>query len=494
MSPSVVAAVDLGSNSFRLQVAKVVQGQPYTLDTLKESVRLASGLLPDRSLDSQAKARALACLRRFGERLRGVPRESVRVVGTNTLRIARHVEDFIQAAEAALGVPIEIIAGQEEARLIFVGVGHTLPRVSGRRLVVDIGGGSTEIIIGRGIKPQRMESLYMGCVGYTQQFFSQGRVTERAWKAAELAASDELQALPATFGSGQWDHAVGSSGTARALADLLELNGFPGQGITRPGLEFLKQKLLQVKDPLELMEIGMKADRAPVLPGGLVIMCAVFEHLGIERMETTDCGLREGVLYEMLGRLEHQDIREDTVRHFAQRYHVDGQQVLRVEKLALACYRQLTDRVGFAQHAHFLRWASHLHEIGLSIAHGGYHRHSAYIVDNADMPGFSRLEQGVVASLVQSHRGRLSKSSGRITTREGWKMVLCLRLAVLFNRGRSNPRPALKIKLAECGLGFQIQLSSRWLEQHSLAKANLEREAQQWGEQGMSLEIVKMGS
>lgn len=492
MSPSVVAAVDLGSNSFRLQVAKVVQGQPYTLDTMKESVRLAAGLLPDRTLDRETKLRALACLRRFGERLRGVSRESIRVVGTNTLRVARQEEAFIREAEEALGVPIEIIAGQEEARLIFVGVGHTLPHVNGRRLVVDIGGGSTEIIVGRGIKPLSMESLYMGCVSYTQQFFPQGKVTERGWKAAELACANELQALLPTFGAGQWDHAVGSSGTARALADLLELNGFPGQGITRLGLAFLKQKLLQVKDPLELMRIGMKADRAPVLPGGLVIMCAVFEHLAIDRMETTDCGLREGVLYEMLGRLEHQDVREDTVRYFAERYHVDGQQVMRVEKMALTCYRQLTDRRGFRQRAHYLRWAAQLHEIGLTIAHGGYHRHSAYIVDNADMPGFSRFEQGIVGTLVQSHRGRLAKCAARISNREGWKMVLSLRLAVLFNRGRSTLKPALKMTLGEQGDGYRLQLSARWLAQHSLAAANLAREAEQWSEQGMPLVVQAM--
>lgn len=492
MSLSVVAAVDLGSNSFRLQIAKIVQGRPYSIDALKEPVRLAAGLLPDKTLDDATQERALACLRGFGERLRGIPREAIRVVGTNTLRVARGAESFVAQAQVALGVPIEIIAGQEEARLIFVGVGHTFPRGKGRRLVVDIGGGSTEVIIGRGIKPQRLESLYMGCLSYSRQFFPQGKVTERSWAAAELAAANELQAISSGFGAGQWDHAVGSSGTARALADILELNGFPGQGITREGLIFLKQKLLQVRDPMELIGIGTKPERAPVLPGGLVIMCTVFEHLGIEQMETTDCGLRDGVLYEMLGRLEHQDVREDTVRHFAQRYHVESQQAERVEKLALLFYRQLTDRDSFRRHAHFLRWAAHLHEIGLSIAHGGYHRHSAYIVDNADMPGFSRQEQSIVASLVRSHRGRLSKSAARIKSPEDWKMVLCLRLSVLFHRSRNPLRPALKARLSEQERRFSLQLSVRWLAQHGLVEANLTREMEQWRIQGLPLDVRVM--
>jgi exopolyphosphatase/guanosine-5'-triphosphate,3'-diphosphate pyrophosphatase len=491
MPQGIIAAVDLGSNSFRLQVARVVQGQPYTLDALKESVRLAAGLLPDNTLDAVTQERALACLRRFGERLRAVPREAIRVVGTNTLRVAQHAETFLEAAQEALGVPIEIIAGQEEARLIYVGVAHSLPRSRCRRLVVDIGGGSTEIIIGRGVKPQRLESLYMGCVSYTQQFFSQNKVTERHWTAATLAAANELQALSATFGREQWDEAVGSSGTARALAELLELNGFVGQGITRAGLAFLREKVLDARDPHHLVSIGLRMERVPVLPGGLVIMSAVFDHLGIEQMQTTDCGLREGVLYEMLGRLKHRDVREETVRHFVQRYHADPMQAERVEKLALTLYRQVTTRPQYVHYSPYLRWAAQLHEIGLSIAHGGYHRHSTYIVDHADMPGFSKMEQAIVGGLVQNHRGRLVKGAERITNREGWRLVLCLRLAVLFCRGRAPLGRTPRFRLADEGEeGFCLQLNPVWLASHALAAANLEKECQQWQAQGISLRVV----
>ncbi|NDU86192.1 MAG: exopolyphosphatase [Ferrovum sp.] len=489
MPQSVVAAVDLGSNSFRLQVARVVQGQPYTLDTLKESVRLAAGLMPDKTLDMATQERALACLRRFGERLRGVPREGIRVVGTNTLRVARDAEAFLVAAQEALGVPIEIIAGQEEARLIFVGVGHSMPRTRGRRLVVDIGGGSTEIIIGRGIKPQRLESLYMGCVSYTQQFFPHGRVTVKQWTAAQLAAASELQVLSASFGRGQWDQAVGSSGTARALAELLELNGFAEQGITRAGLDFLRQKLFQVRDLQQLVELGLRPERVPVLPGGLAIMSAVFDELGIESMQTTESGLREGVLYEMLGRLDQRDVRAETVRHFVQRYHADIAQGTRVEKLALTFYRQVTTRALFRHYGPYLGWAAQLHEIGLSIAHGGYHRHSAYIIDNADMPGFSRLEQAIMGGLVQAHRGRLGKVAERITHHEGWRLILCLRLAVLFLRDRTG-RPLPRLKLLDGESGFSLQISAQWLSQHSLVAANLEKESQQWAQQGVTLSLM----
>lgn len=490
---SVIAAVDLGSNSFRLQVSRVVQGHPYTLDSLKESIRLAAGLQPDKTLTDEAQQRALNCLERFGERLRGIPRNAIRAVGTNTLRVAKNAAQFLERAESLLGVPIEIIAGQEEARLIFIGVTHSMPRRPGRRLVVDIGGGSTEFIIGRGFRPQRMESLYMGCVSYTQRYFPNSKVTAKALRQAELAAQAELQVLNRNFRAGQWDHALGSSGTARALMELLEQNGFSGQGITTAGLAFLRARLLEAGDPRALNLAGMRPDRVPVLPGGLAIMGSVFQELGVEQMQTTDSGLREGVLYEMLGRLEQKDIRLATVRAFMTRYSVDEAQALRVQKSCLTLFRQATTAEAMRQYGAYLGWAALLHEIGLSIAHSGYHRHSAYIVDNADMPGFSKQEQAILGGVVQAHRGRLTKVAERIVSREGWLMVCCLRLAVLLHRDRCDiALPRLRLSLET--QGFALTVSARWLAHNTLGQANLLAEVRHWEALGITLKILASGA
>ncbi len=488
MPHSVVAAVDLGSNSFRLQVSRVVQGHPYTLDSLKEPVRLAAGLQPDKTLSEGSQQRALECLERFGERLRGVPRDAVRAVGTNTLRVAKNAPQFLRRAEALLGVPIEVIAGHEEARLIYLGVTRSVPRAGGRRLVVDIGGGSTEFIIGRGETPRHLESLYMGCVSFTARYFPQGRVTAKSFRVAELAAAAELQVLMDRFRDGCWDHATGSSGTARALAEILEQNGFPGQGITAEGLQFLRDRLVQAGDPRQLGLAGVRPDRAPVLPGGMAIMCSVFRELGIRRMQTTESGLREGVLYELLGRFEHQDIREATVQAFLQRYQADPQQARRVSALCLALFRKAATPEVFRQYAAYLRWAAALHEIGMSIAHGGYHRHSAYIIEHADMPGFSQPEQAMIGGLLQGQRGRLAKVAPRLAQREGWLMVLCLRLAVLIHRDRSD-LPAPRMRLEDTPRGFVLHLGAAWLARNALSQANLEAEVRQWQSLGMPLRL-----
>jgi len=493
MLHSIVAAVDLGSNSFRLQVSRVVGGQAYTLDSLKETVRLAAGLQPDKTLSAASQRRALECLKRFGERLRGLPPEAVRAVGTNTLRVAKNASRFLAQAEVALGVPIEIIAGHEEARLIFNGVVHSLPRAAGRRLVVDIGGGSTEFIIGRGSKPQIMESLYMGCVSHTARFFPDGRVSAKSFRAAELAAATELQVLTRKFRAGHWDHAVGSSGTARALSELLEQNGFGGQGITAAGLDFLRTRLIDAGDTRHLDLPGLRPDRAPVLPGGMAIMCSVFSELGVREMQTTDSGLREGVLHEMLGRFEHKDIRAATVRAFVQRYGADARQARRVEALCLALFRQAAQPDCYKLYADYLAWAAALHEIGMSIAHGGYHRHSAYIIDNADMPGFSKPEQAMVGGLLQAHRGRLTKVAERITGREGWLMVLCLRLAVLIHRDHSDIA-APRLRLAMEPHGFTLDIGAAWLSKNALTQANLEAEMRHWQALGLSFKVRSVKS
>jgi len=341
-----IAAVDLGSNSFRLQVGRVLDDQIYPLDSLKEPVRLASGLTAEKLLDAASQERALAALRCFGERLRGFQPEAVRVVATNALRVAKNAGDFLPLAEVALGFPIEIIGGREEARLIYIGAAHSLPSVEHKRLVVDIGGGSTEFVIGKKIEPQLMESLYMGCVSYTLRFFPGGKVDKKHFREAEMAAAQEIETIARDYQRFGWREAIGSSGSARAIADLLEMNHLNpdgASGITRQGLDTLRNLMLRAGSA-EAMDLeGLRTDRLPVLPGGIAIMCAVFSGLGIEHMSYADGALRLGVLYDLLGRFHHRDMRDSTVLQFMRRYQVDGLQAERVESTVLKLLGQLID-------------------------------------------------------------------------------------------------------------------------------------------------------
>ncbi len=476
---STLAAVDLGSNSFRLQISRLVDGQFYSLDALKESVRLGAGLGADKRLDEASCNRAIACLQRFGERLRDFPPGAVRAVGTNTLRVAKNAPQLLSQAQAALGFPIDIIAGHEEARLIYLGVSHALPRSSERRLVVDIGGGSTELIIGSRYKPLRLESLYMGCVSYTQRFFSDGRLTGKAFKAAELAAASELQTIRGEYNPSHWAQAIGSSGTARAIAEVIEQIGGATGRIDRAGLERVREMTLAAGDIRRLALPGLREDRQPVFAGGLAIMLSVFRELEVQDMNTTDSGLREGVLYDMLGRFEHKDAREATVRQLMRRYHVDAPQASRVEALALKLYREAVGDDLDDTDLQRLAWAARLHEMGLSIAYSGYHKHSAYIAQNADMPGFSRSEQQQLSLLLFAQRGGIAKLLPAVRRTADWLLILCLRLAVLFHRGRSDLDLAHVRVRARPG-EWLLEIDGDWCAANALTQANLEAEQQGW--------------
>ena len=485
----ILAAVDLGSNSFRLQIARVEGDQLYMLDGLREPVHLAAGLTADKYLDAEAQQRALAALGRFAERLRDLPREAVRTVGTNSLRVAKNAADFIPQAEHALGFPIEVIAGREEARLIYLGVAHGLPQSQDNRLVIDIGGGSTEFIIGNGLTPLKLESLYMGCVSYSLRFFSGGKITKQNLKQAELAARIELQAI-ATDYRGQWKHALGSSGTARVLCDILEQNGYSKNGITRDGLEKLRVDLIKAGDTRKLAMAGLRPERIPVLPGGFAIMYAAFCELEIEQMQPALGALREGVLYDLLGRFHDNDMRDVTVRQFKQRYRVDARQAGRVAQLAhLFAQQFLGDEAGEAA-LHMLGWAARLHEIGISVAHSGYHKHTAYILANADMPGFSKKEQARLSLLALAQRGNLGKLQGQLKNTEDCVLAMSLRLAVLFYRNRSdNGMPALRGSFS--GTKFHLSIDAGWLAQNPLTETALQEEIKQWKTLGVSLQIME---
>lgn len=484
-----VAALDMGSNSFRLQVSRIYQGQLITIDSLKESIRLAAGLQPDGTLDEAVVKRALLCLQRFGERLRGVDPKHIRVVGTNTLRVAQGIEAFLLQAEKFLGVPVQVISGQEEARLIYQGVSQALPPVQGNRLVIDIGGGSTELILGHHQAPVLLESVYMGCVSYSQRFFEDGRVTELRLKKAVLAASSEIQGLAEGYRQAGWVQAIGSSGTARALADLLSNKHLTRVGeITYEGLGHLRLALLRAGSANRLAWPGMKADRIPVLAGGFAIMWALFRALKIESMMTTESGLREGVLFEMIGRMHHQDIRYETVTALMNRYAVNVKQAKRVREWALNIFKQLVPSAFYDQYSQYIGWAADLHEIGLSIAHGGYHRHSAYIIENADMPGFTLSEQYILSGLLLGQKGRLDKVVDRVHQTEGWTMLLSLRLALLLCRSRVDCLvPMLQISVK--GRAFVLIFDSMWLQENPLVLADLDSERRQWGQIGQLVKI-----
>jgi exopolyphosphatase/guanosine-5'-triphosphate,3'-diphosphate pyrophosphatase len=485
-----LAAVDLGSNSFHLAIGRVVDGQIYPLDAVREVVRLGGGLTADKRIDRATQARALEALARLAERLRGFPRGKVRAVGTNALRVAKNSPQFLREARQALGFPIEVISGREEARLIYLGVSHALPVSAQRRLVVDVGGGSTEFIIGTGFEPQLTESLYMGCVSYSLKFFPGGRIDKAGMKAAEIAARQELAGIVAPYRAAGWHEAVGSSGTARSIENILRENGFAEDGITREALERLRSLLIRHEraDPERIA--GLRPNRAPVLPGGLAVMSAVFSELGLESMKVSDGALRHGVLYDLLGRVEHRDMRQVTVTQFMRRYHIEAAQAERVRTLALTIYDALSpgaereddpDRL-------MLDWAARLAEVGLSIAHAQYHKHSAYVLSVADMPGFSRMEQARLARIVLAHRGKLTKLQDAGLDATDWKLIFALRTASLILRSRSDARlPFLRVA-ADAG-GFAIDLPQSWLDDSPLSAAALEAEADRWRSVGMKLEL-----
>ncbi|HBU29775.1 MAG: exopolyphosphatase [Thiobacillus sp. GWE1_62_9] len=481
-----LAAVDLGSNSFRLEVARVAGDQLYPLDSLKETVRLAGGLGDDKRLDDAAQARALACLQRFGERLRGLSPEAVRCIGTSTLRIAKNADAFIRKAEAALGHPIEIVAGREEARLIYLGVAHSLPASPDRRLVVDIGGGSTEFIIGHGLKPHERESLHMGCVNFSRRFFANGVIDKSALKAAETAARAEVERIAREFSKNNWQQAIGSSGTARALREILEQNGLAERGITADGLARLRSLMVKAGqiDALELA--GLRGDRRPVIAGGFAIMSGLFSELGIEQMDVAETAMREGILYDLLGRFHKQDMREATVDEFMRRYHIDTQQAARVSRVALKLLHAIGE--GSDNDVRFLEWGARLHEIGLMVSHSGYHRHSGYILQNADMPGFSRSEQARLALLARAQRGALAKlpefALDAALSDNDRQLVWLLRQAVILCRSRAEPHlPELKVEASS--KRYRLTLPEGWLEQRPLTQRALEEEAAHWHAVGL---------
>ncbi|MGD8532422.1 MAG: exopolyphosphatase [Gammaproteobacteria bacterium] len=492
VADQVLAAIDLGSNSFHMVVARLEHGRLSVLDRIREMVRLGAGLDENGHLSQAAADRALDCLRRFRERLQSLNAESVRAVGTNTLRRARDRDAFLARASAALGHPIDVISGVEEARLVYLGAAHDLPADADERLVVDIGGGSTELIVGRGYDAERLESLYMGCVSLSSAFFPEGRVTDKRFRLARIAARQELEPVAPRFRGHGVQRAFGTSGTIRATARMLSGDDNPSGIVTRRGLDRLQKQLVKSGDLRRRRPGGLGEQRAPVYPGGLAILIEVFEALGIESLMAVDSALREGLLYDMLGRMTDEDARERSVRSLESRFHVDTEHASRVESTALDIYGQLAADWDLSQELpkRLLRWAARLHEIGLDIAHAKYQFHGAYLLRNADLAGFSTGEQLLLSTLVSNHRRKIRQETLEALP-AAWRntilrLAVVLRLAVLINRSRSpDPQPVISISTVRGGL--RIGFPEGWLDAHPLTRADLQQEKKYLSAAGVRL-------
>lgn len=476
-----VAAVDLGSNSFHMIVARINDGHMQVIDRLREPVRLGEGLTENKFLDPLVAERALACLERLGQRLRDFPLGSVRAVGTNTLRQLRPETRFIEQAELALGHPIEVIAGREEARLIYLGVAHGLAAGPERRLVVDIGGGSTEIIVGQRFSARLRESLHMGCVSMTRRHFADGRIGAKAMQKAELTGALEVRPIREIFRRSGWASAVGSSGTIKSIAAVVTAEGWSEDGISAQSLTRLRDAMVESGKISSLNLRGLSEDRKPVFAGGVAVLLAVFETLGIGHMQVSDYALREGLVYEMMGRGHHLDVRERTVSTLSRQFQIDQEHGRRVQATALQLYHQVAGPWSLNQPNHplMLSWAARLHEIGVMVSHSQYQKHGAYLLRNADLAGFTRQEQAVLAALVLGHRRKfpVQEFLGLPRGIQDCARRLCviLRLAVLLHRGRSpitKPNPELQAEGDSLSLGFP----ERWLSDHPLAHLELEQE------------------
>ena len=468
---SLYAAIDLGSNSFRLEIGQMDLGQLRRVEYIKETVRQGNGLDADRNLTIEAMERGWECLARFGERIAGFKPSQVRAVATQTLREARNRDVFLAKAKDILGFPIEVIAGREEARLIYLGVSHLLPQSDERRLVVDIGGRSTEMILGQHERASTLESYRVGSVAWSMKHFPDGLWTASAFKSAEIAAKAVLDEAQVLFSRDQWDRCYGSSGTVGAVADVLTLAGWPEGRITRDGLAWLKERLLKAQKIDNLRLEGIKEDRRPVIGGGLAVLQAVFDLLQINEMHAAQGALRHGALYDLIDRDSTHDVRSSMVDWLAQRFGTDKLQAERVSKTAQTLLASLVsepeaelsaDRQRLFKKLH---WACQVHEVGMRISHSDYHKHGAYILDNTDLPGFTLDELHRLSQLVLGHRGKLRKLESELEDSTFVQQLMALRLAVILCHARRDPDlSGLHLTCDSERQMTHLQISSDWAE------------------------------
>ncbi len=491
-----LAAVDLGSNSFHMVVARYVLGQVRIVDRIKETVRLAEGLDGSGGLSPEVTQRALECLARFGQRLRAIPPQRVRAIATNSVRALSKPRQFLMPAETALGHGIEVVAGREEARLIYLGVAHGNPlQDDRRRLVMDIGGGSTEFIIGQGFEAIERESLQMGCIATTRRFFADGKLSRKRWKDARTEITAEFQQFASAYRERGWHDATGSSGTIKAICDVSVAMKLTKVSITAESLAVIREKLLEFERLEDIRLPGLSADRRPIFAGGLLVLDAAFSELGIDRMHISDYALREGVLFDLLGRANDTDARELSIRALSSRYGVDTEQAARVEATALQLFDQVEGELQLdAGDRRLLSWAAQVHELGLAIAHSQYHQHGAYVLEHSDIAGFSRTEQQSLAAVVRNqrrgvHLPSFEKLPDRLAP-NALRCALILRLAVLLHRGHDRePLPQIQLSLDSL-TSATLALPKAWLDAHPLTRADLDSEREYLLEVGRKLTIT----
>ncbi|GAB2500762.1 exopolyphosphatase [Pseudoxanthomonas sangjuensis] len=473
-----LAAIDIGSNSFHMIVARYTLGQLRVVDRLRETVRMADGLDGKGGLNDAARERALQCLARFGQRIRDIPATRVRALATNTVRQLSAPQEFLAPAEAALGKPIEVVSGREEARLIYLGVANAQPPKPGQlRLVIDIGGGSTEFIIGRGFEPIERESLQAGCIASTRRFFPNGKLSRKRWKDGLTEISAEFQQFSQRYRALGWQEALGSSGTHKAIGEICAAMKLTKGAITAEALPQLRDRLLQAERIQDIDLPGLEKERRPIIAGGVLVLEAAFNALGLQRLIVSKAAMREGILYDMLGRRSDKDPRDASVAALTERYGIDEIQAARVEATAMRLFEQVEDAWKLDDDAaRMLCWAARLHEIGLAIAHSQYHVHGAYLLENSDISGFSRQEQQMLAAIVRTHRRNVPKTAfdalpDRLLLRAKRTAAL-LRLAVLLHRSH-DPDPIPKLELEARGDSLRLVISKKWIDARPLLRADL---------------------
>ncbi len=492
-----IAAIDIGSNSFHLAIARLDHGEVRKVVSMSEKVQLAAGLDEHNILSAAAARRGLDCLSRFVARLDSVPPERVRVVATNALRQAKNADDFIARANEILPRPIEIIAGREEARLIHLGVSHTNAS-SDKRLVIDIGGGSTEFIIGEGFEPLLTESLQMGCVAFTKKFFADGQITDKAFGSAIAAARKDVLAISGQYQKAGWTSVIGSSGTIKAVRNVLVSKGWANEQecITYKGVKKLEKLLISIGDVNNIELEGVKEHRKAVFPAGVAVLRASMKVLGIETLAYSDGALREGVMYDMLGRFASEDVRDRSVLAFIKRYSVDKKQARQVVRTSRHLFRQVQDDLQLTNDdGDVLRRAAYLHEIGLAIAHSNYHRHSAYLLENSDIPGFSQVDQKRMAQLMLSHRRKLKGDVLEQTCKLGGDQLvylcLLLRLAVLAHHSRSEyDLPLMKLDIIDTN-HWKITVSTD-KKHYAFLYSDLYADIEQFAKWGVKLTVIEV--
>jgi exopolyphosphatase/guanosine-5'-triphosphate,3'-diphosphate pyrophosphatase len=482
------AAVDLGSNSFRLHIGKHEGDAIRVLKSMREPIRLAAGLDAQGNLTEAAMQSALACLHNFRTMLSGYRLDAVRVVATSTLRVARNSGAFLPAAEQAIGYPIEIISGEEEGRLIYMGVANSLGAPGERRLVIDIGGGSTELILGSGPDIERVESFSIGTVKQSLSFFVGGRIDAASYEAAILSARSHFEDAAPFYEMRQWDVAYGSSGTARAIAEIIAKNKLGDERLSRAGLEALKQRFIEAGQVSKIDLPGLRPERAGTIIGGLAILIALVRELDIDCVQPIEAGLRMGVMWDLYLRSMQRDRREQSVAALASKFHVDQERAARVAQQAGALYAQLKPAGDACVRP--LQWSAMLHEIGLALSQTGYHKHTAYMVENADLPGFTTREQKLMGKLVLAQKGNLRKVADALADADFAKAVLALRVSLLLMHARMEASGAeLKLRMKN---KIELEIKREWVASHPTLSFWIEKEQEYWDEVGVDFSVRRV--